>query len=145
MCLSMVCPTPSGSFWAARLSGQATHAACAVSLWVEKNPVLPPNCRAMPGSGTTYAHTWGGCWRKEGDLRLEYFPEGLILSWDCPNQIKSHDTFFRCVKCLWWIPQVLTSPRPCHTLCKAGRCGVLVRVCAPGMGACPLPIKPQML
>ena len=41
--------------------------------------------------------------------------------------------------------QVLTSPRPCHTLCKAGRCGVVVRVCAPGMGACPLPIKPQIL
>ena len=49
--------------------------------------------QAMPGSGTAYAHTWGGCWRKEGDFWLEYFPEGLILSRDCPNQIKWHDTF----------------------------------------------------
>ena len=33
----------SGGFRAARLPGQATRAARAVSLWVEKNPVPPPN------------------------------------------------------------------------------------------------------
>ena len=39
--------------------------------------------------------------------------------------------------------QVLTSPRPCHTLCKAGRCGVFVRVCAPGMGGLSPPTSHQ--
>ena len=37
----------SGGFRAARLPGQATHAAHAVSLWVEKNPVPPPNRQAL--------------------------------------------------------------------------------------------------
>ena len=37
----------SGSFRAARLPGQATCAARAVSFWVEKNPVPPPNRRAL--------------------------------------------------------------------------------------------------
>ena len=35
----------SGGFRAARLPGQATHTMHAVSLWVEKNPVPPPNRR----------------------------------------------------------------------------------------------------
>jgi len=37
----------SGGFRAARLPGQATRAARAVGLWVEKNPVPPPNRRAL--------------------------------------------------------------------------------------------------
>ena len=47
--LSVACSTGwglgSGSFRAARLPGQATRAACAESLWVEKNPVPFPNRR----------------------------------------------------------------------------------------------------
>ena len=39
--------TSSGGFRAARLPGQATRAARAVGLWVEKNPVPPPNGRAL--------------------------------------------------------------------------------------------------
>ena len=42
--------TSSGGFRAARLPGQATCAARAGSLWVEKNPVLPPNRRALDWS-----------------------------------------------------------------------------------------------
>ena len=40
----------SGGFRAARLPRQATLAARAVNLWVEKNPVPPPNCRASDWS-----------------------------------------------------------------------------------------------
>ena len=37
----------SGGFGAAGLPGQATRTARAVNLWVEKNPVPPPNRRAL--------------------------------------------------------------------------------------------------
>ena len=40
----------SGGFRAARLPGQATRAVHAVSLWVEKNPVHPPNRQALDWS-----------------------------------------------------------------------------------------------
>ena len=40
----------SGSFRTARLPGQATHAARAVGLWVEKNPAPPPNRQALEWS-----------------------------------------------------------------------------------------------
>ena len=40
----------SGGFRAARLPREATRAARAVSLWVEKNPVPPPNSRALDWS-----------------------------------------------------------------------------------------------
>ena len=43
-------PKPSGSFRVARLPGHSTCAARAVSSWVEKNPVLPPNRRALDWS-----------------------------------------------------------------------------------------------
>ena len=37
----------SGGFRVARLPGQATRAAHTVGLWVEKNPIPPPNRRAL--------------------------------------------------------------------------------------------------
>ena len=40
----------SGGLRATRLPGQVTHAVRAVSLWVEKIPVPPPNCRALDWS-----------------------------------------------------------------------------------------------
>ena len=40
----------SGSFKAAKLPGQATCAVRAVGLWVEKNPVPPPNRQALDWS-----------------------------------------------------------------------------------------------
>ena len=40
----------SGGFRAARLPGQATRAARVVCLWMEKNPVPPPNCCALDWS-----------------------------------------------------------------------------------------------
>ena len=43
-------PETSGGFRAARLPGQATRAARAVGLWVEKYPVPPPNRQLLDWS-----------------------------------------------------------------------------------------------
>ena len=48
--LSMVTHNYSGGFRTARLPGQAAHAVRAVGLWVEKNPVPPPNRQALDWS-----------------------------------------------------------------------------------------------
>ena len=69
-------------------------------------------------------HTWGRCWRKEGDLLLESFPRGWHFVGIVPISLKLHYIYFR----LWhlWKLSGELPISPCHTLCTTGRYVVLV-------------------
>ena len=40
-------------------------------------------------------HTWGRCWRKEGDLQLESFPRGWHFVGIVPISLKLHYIYLR--------------------------------------------------
>ena len=101
-------------------------------------------------------HTWGRCWRKEGDLLSESSPRGQLASTQLrlSQSTQMAYTFSFVVLDLWKILcEFHKHSSPCHTLCMTGRYGVYVRGWYAGL--CPRyggvnsppypPIKPQVL
>ena len=48
-------------------------------------------------------HTWGQILEKGGGFAVRIFPEGWVLSRDCPNPLNHIYIIFHCVKYLWKI------------------------------------------